>query len=81
MALEGGRGDYNGTMRYFITIATLLLLTGCCCRVITARHYEVLHVIDGDTLRIMYDGEPTSIRLPHVNFTFTPDFYFGEDRH
>ena len=29
--------------------------------------FQVVRVIDGDTLVIHYDGEPTSIRLPRVN--------------
>jgi len=33
------------------------------CREITARTFEVVRVIDGDTFRIMYDGEETSVRI------------------
>ena len=56
-------------MRIIPALALLmaLILTGCTCRVITARDFQVVRVIDGDTLVIHYDGEPTSIRLPRVN--------------
>ena len=55
-------------MRNFATVAVaLVLISGCATRVITARDFQVVRVIDGDTLVIHYDGEPTSIRLPRVN--------------
>ena len=41
----------------------LLLLAGCTCRVITARDYLVLRIVDGDTFKVHYDGEPTSVRF------------------
>ena len=33
------------------------------CRVITARDYRVLRVVEGDTFKIEYDGVETSVRL------------------
>ena len=55
-------------MRYVATVAVaLVLISRCATRVITARDFQVVRVIDGDTLVIHYDGEPTSIRLPRVN--------------
>ena len=55
-------------MRYVATVSiALVLISGCATRVITARDFQVVRVIDGDTLVIHYDGEPTSIRLPRVN--------------
>ena len=41
----------------------LLLLAGCTCRVITARDYLVLRIVDGDTFKVHYDGEQTSVRF------------------
>ncbi len=41
----------------------LLLLAGCTCRVITAHDYLVLRVVDGDTFKVHYDGEQTSVRF------------------
>jgi len=32
-------------------------------REVTARAFDVLRIIDGDTFVIMYDGEPTPVRL------------------
>ena len=59
-------------MRSIITIfVALTLLTGCATRVITARDFEVLRVIDGDTPVIHYDGEDLSVRLPRIN---TPEW-------
>ena len=37
------------------------------CRVITARDYRVLRVVDGDTFKIEYDGVVTSVRLALVD--------------
>jgi micrococcal nuclease len=45
----------------------LLMLVGCETRVITARRFEVVRVIDGDTFRIQYDGEETSVRLVGID--------------
>jgi micrococcal nuclease len=45
----------------------ILCLAGCETRVITARRFEVVRVIDGDTFRIMYDGEETSVRLVGID--------------
>ncbi len=62
-----------------ITVVPTLLLGGCffCgerfeyetapCRVITARDYRVLRVVDGDTFKIEYDGIETSVRLALVD--------------
>ncbi|MBB6429238.1 thermonuclease family protein [Algisphaera agarilytica] len=36
-------------------------------RVITARSYEVVRVIDGDTFKVLYDGDLTSVRLLDIN--------------
>ncbi len=32
-------------------------------REITVRTYRVLRIVDGDTFKIRYDGEPTSVRI------------------
>ena len=34
---------------------------------ITARTFPVLRVVDGDTFKIEYDGEPTSVRFHGIN--------------
>jgi len=36
-------------------------------RVITARSFRVLRVIDGDTFKIMYDAENTSVRIASID--------------
>ncbi len=59
VADEGPR--YGMGMR--ATVIALCLLAGCVTRVITAREFDVLRVIDGDTFVVMYDGEPTSCRI------------------
>jgi len=41
----------------------LLFLAGCAAREITARRFRVLRVVDGDTFKVMYDGEETSVRF------------------
>jgi len=41
----------------------LLLVVGCENREITARRFRVLRVVDGDTFKIQYDGESTSVRF------------------
>jgi len=53
--------------RPLLVLIIVALLAGCASRVITARHFHVERVIDGDTLVIVYDGERTSIRLARVN--------------
>ena len=53
--------------RALVTLIVVTLLAGCATRVITARHFHVERVIDGDTLVIVYDGEQTSVRLARVN--------------
>ena len=37
------------------------------CREITARSFAVERVIDGDTFVVVYDGEPTSVRLAGID--------------
>ena len=51
-----------------------LIPTGCQpsalvheCREITARTFVVEQIVDGDTLVITHDGEPTSVRFCGVN--------------
>ncbi|MEM9420119.1 MAG: thermonuclease family protein [Planctomycetota bacterium] len=36
-------------------------------RIITARSFEVTRVIDGDTFKVLYDGDLTSVRLLDIN--------------
>ncbi|MEM9913464.1 MAG: thermonuclease family protein [Planctomycetota bacterium] len=36
-------------------------------REITASDFEVVRVIDGDTFKIHYDGDLTSVRMLHIN--------------
>ena len=36
-------------------------------REITARAFDVRRIIDGDTFVIMYDGEPTSVRIAGID--------------
>ena len=58
-------------------IATIVLaafcLAGCQttapheCQEITARTFQVVRVVDGDTFKVMYDGELTSIRFFGIN--------------
>jgi micrococcal nuclease len=45
----------------------LLLSVGCESREITARRFQVLRVVDGDTFKIEYDGESTSVRFFGIN--------------
>jgi len=33
------------------------------CREVTARTFEVIRIVDGDTFKIVYDGEETSVRI------------------
>ncbi len=54
-------------MRTTLALALLVLLAGCTCRVITATDYLVLRVVDGDTFKVTYDGEVTSVRLAGVD--------------
>lgn len=53
-----------------LATATALPLAGCCtcppcppCQEIAEREFAVVRVIDGDTFRVVYDGEETSVRL------------------
>jgi len=55
-------------MRQFSRWAMLAVLglafAGCpATRVITARAFRVQRVVDGDTFKVVYDGEPTSVRI------------------
>ncbi len=36
-------------------------------REVTARAFEVVRVIDGDTFVVEYDGEPTSVRIHGID--------------
>ena len=56
-------GPFNRGMQIAVAVLMVLILTGCTCRVITARDYLVLRVVDGDTFKVHYDGEPTSVRF------------------
>jgi len=64
--------------RLVVAIAALSLLAGCgqsprlegsphVCREITARKFRVLRVVDGDTFKVTYDGEETSVRIFGIN--------------
>ena len=55
--------------KYFITILFTILLLGCCpeSREITARTFETVRVLDGDTFKINYDGELISVRIWGIN--------------
>lgn len=50
-------------------VALVILVTlaggfaGCESREVTARTFEVVRVVDGDTFRIVYDGEAVSVRF------------------
>lgn len=54
-------------MNRIAILLTLLLAVGCENREITARSFQVLRVVDGDTFKIQYDGEPTSVRFFGIN--------------
>ncbi len=64
---------------------TLIPIIGCASaaatREITAREFEVVRVIDGDTLKIMYDGELTSVRIFGINAPELRDKGGQEARH
>lgn len=53
------------------TLAVILSLAiaGCVSptRVITATHWPVVRVIDGDTFVVHYDGEDTSVRIVGID--------------
>lgn len=57
------------------TVATLLALAiGCCpaspphiCREIGQREFTVERIVDGDTFKVQYDGESTSVRIAGIN--------------
>ena len=44
-----------------VLVGGMILITGC--GEVTQRAYRVVRVIDGDTFRVHYDGEETSVRL------------------
>lgn len=44
-------------------VLLLALVSGCVCGEVTQREFRVVRVIDGDTFRVFYDGEETSVRL------------------
>ncbi len=50
-------------------VLAAIFLAGCQvtapheCQVVTARTFQVVRVVDGDTFKVMYDGELTSVRF------------------
>ena len=54
-------------MKRIAILLMLLLAVGCENREITARRFRVLRVVDGDTFKIQYDGESTSVRFFGIN--------------
>ncbi len=46
-----------------LLLCLVLLVAGCVCGEVTQREFRVVRVIDGDTFRVYYDGEETSVRL------------------
>lgn len=48
---------------FFTAIILLALAGGCVCGEVSQREFRVVRVIDGDTFRVLYDGEETSVRL------------------
>jgi len=61
-----------GHVRATAIILVAFCLAGCQvpqheCREITARTFQVVRVVDGDTFKVMYDGEPTSVRFIGIN--------------
>ena len=57
-----------------LPIVVLALLAGCCpparpheCREVTVRTFKVERVVDGDTFKVTYDGESTSVRFVGIN--------------
>jgi len=52
----------------------ILLTIGCCpttpphtCTKINQRMFKVERIVDGDTFKVTYDGEPTSVRIAAIN--------------
>ncbi len=61
---------YKRISKHLIIVAScgLLAWSGGCgphhvCREIAARTYQAGRVVDGDTFKVVYDGEVTSVRL------------------
>lgn len=52
---------------FVIGCVTAPVPTSQVCSEITQREFAVVRVIDGDTFRVMYDGEETSVRLADYN--------------
>ncbi len=46
--------QYDQLVRVALVLVLLLILAGCSCRVITARDYRVLRVMDGDRFKVHY---------------------------
>lgn len=62
----------------FIIVALILVVAlSSCTRVISAHRYKVLKVIDGDTIKILYNGEETSVRYIGID---TPETHSGSDK-
>ena len=62
------------TYRRITTIVlAAVCLAGCevaaphVCQVVTARTFQVVRVVDGDTFKVVYDGELTSVRFFGIN--------------
>jgi micrococcal nuclease len=54
-------------MKRTAILIMLLFAVGCECREITTRQFRVLRVVDGDTFKVEYDGESTSVRFFGIN--------------
>ena len=48
------------------------------CREITARMYKVERIVDGDTFKVRYDGEQTSVRIAATVRLKRPGMSCGE---
>ncbi len=48
------------------------------CREITARTFQLERIVDGDTFVIIYDGEPTYVRVFRTNGPEKRDGYKGD---
>ena len=54
-------------MKRTVILILILFVVGCESREITARRFQVLRIVDGDTFKIEYDGESTSVRFFGIN--------------
>jgi len=54
-------------MKRTVILILILLAVGCESREITARRFQVIRIVDGDTFKIEYDGESTSVRFFGIN--------------